>query len=466
MAQTPNEASPYAEIEAIVTAARSNQGKPVYLFVGESADTRRAAQALIDVLVPPANRSFNLETYDGRALPLASVLDSLRTRGFFPGVKVVWVRDAPMLLSSEKRGDVTKAMLGAWSDGREQDAIDKLLSLVALAGWEQKQLEAIEWAAAPKTRVREVFGEELDAGDLVTVEKIHAMARMRDLKVAAHQDESAALLDFLEAGMPPQTVLLLTASDVDGRKRVVKRLREIGGAVDFKVGRERSGALSREAVEEVVAQVVRQFDKQLAAPARELVLRRAGADPQMLRRELEKLCLYSGDAKTVVESDVRASFRDMAESWIFDFTAAFCSRSAAKTLPLLRGLFEQGEPPLRLLAMVARELRMLLTARECLEDSLRGRWRSNLAYNEFQSRILPAIDAETQASFGKSHPFVLYRRFQDASHVPAADLRAALIQLSELDLRLKSTPGDPKIQVEAFVLEWCRRGSTVRTRAA
>ena len=108
--------------------------------------------------------------------------------------------------------------------------------------------------------------------------------------------------------------------------------------------------------------------------------------------------------------------------------------------------------------MIARELRMLLIARECLAGALRDDWRSNLGYNEFQSRVVPAIDAETQAAFGKAHPFVLYRRFQDASRLAAGDLRAALIQLSELDLRLKSAPGDPKILVEAFVIDWCRRG--------
>lgn len=457
MAQTSSEPSPQTQLQSIVAAAKSGKPASVYLLVGESADTRAAANALIDALVPAASRSFNLETYDGRATGLSVVLDSLRTRGFFPGTKVVWLRESPVLLSGEKRGDVAKAMLTAWVDGREQDAMEKLLSLVALAGWDQQQLEAIRWTATTKTRVREVFGDDVDSEDLAAIDKIHSAALSRELKVAAHQDESTALLEFLEAGMPPQCVLVLSAGEIDGRKRLVKRIKELGAAIDFKVVRERSGALSREAVEELVAQVARQFGKQLAAPARELILRRAGNDAQMLLRELEKLCLFSGEAATVGESDVRLSFRDMAESWIFDFTAAFCSRSAAKTLPLLRGLFEQGEPPLRLLAMVARELRLLLAARECLEGSLRGRWRANVAYNDFQSRVLPEIDADTQATFGKSHPFVLYRRFQDASQVPAPDLRTALIRLSELDLRLKSAPGDPKIQVEAFVLDWCRR---------
>jgi len=431
------------------------------LLTGESADTRRAAQALIDALVPPASRAFNLETYDGRATSVATVLDSLRMRGFFAGQKVVWLRDSPVLLSGEKRGDVAKAMLAAWGDGREADATEKLLSLVALAGWEQKQFDEVRWSATTKTRLREVFGDEVDADNVGLLDSIQAAAVARGMKVSAHQDESAALLEFVESGMPAQTVLLLTASEIDGRKRVVKRLKELGASLDLGVTRERSGALSREAVEELIAEVLRDFGKQLAAPAREVVLRRAGSDAAMVRRELEKLCLYAGAERGITEADVRVSFRDMAESWIFDFTAALCSRAADKTIPLLRGLFAQGEPPLRLLAMIARELRLLLIARECLDGSLRGHWRGQVAYGEFQSRLLPLLDPETQAGFGKSHPFVLYRRFQDASRVAVSDLRSALRQLSEIDIRLKSLPGDPAVVVEAFVLDWCRGGESV-----
>lgn len=461
MAQPPSGPSPHAELNRLLQEAQTGKPRTLYLITGDSSDTRRAAQALIDVLVPVASRAFNLETYDGRATSVSTVLDSLRMRGFFTGFKVVWLRESPVLISGEKRGDIAKAMLAAWADGREADAADKLLSLVALAGWEQKQFDEIRWSAATKTRLREVFGDEVDSSDLPTLDSIQAAAVARGMKVAAHQDESSSLLEFLEGSMPPQTVLLMTASDVDGRKRVVKRLKEIGAGLDLGVTRERSGALSREAVEELIGSVLHDYGKQIAPAARELVLRRAGSDAAMVRRELEKLCLYVGSERSIGEADVRASFRDMAESWIFDFTAAFCSRAASKTVPLLRGLFAQGEPPLRLLAMIARELRLLLIARECLDGALHGQWRARVAFGEFQARLLPLVDAETQAGFGKSHPFVLYRRFQDASGLASGDLRSALVRLSEIDIRLKSAPGDPAVVLEAFVLDWCRGGDPV-----
>jgi hypothetical protein len=70
------------QLAALVDAAQSGQHQPVYLFIGESFETRAAAQAVLDTLVPASRRAFNLETYDGRTTALAQVIDSLRTPPF------------------------------------------------------------------------------------------------------------------------------------------------------------------------------------------------------------------------------------------------------------------------------------------------------------------------------------------------------------------------------------------------
>jgi DNA polymerase-3 subunit delta len=450
----------HAALAALVRAAAAGEFKPVYLFVGEPFETRPAAHVLLDALVPASRRAFNLETYDGRTTTLSQVIDSLRTPAFFPGVKVVWVRETTVFMSGEKRPDVTAALFQAWNEGREQDAAEKLLTLVALAGWSDDQFRDIRWTSAAKTRVHEVFGTDLDAEQLSQLAAVHAACLARDLGIRTHRDESNELLAFIEAAAPPLAVLLLTASAVDARKRLSKRLRDLGVVVDFSTERERSGALSRDTVVGIVRHIARQFGKQVAPAAEDLVLLRAGNQSSTLAMEMEKLCLYAGERPTITEDDVRVVFRDMAESWIFDFTAALASRQLRRALPLLRGLLEQGEPPLRLLGMIAREVRLLLTARECLDDAVLGAWRADISFNMFQSHVLPHLDAETREVFGNAHPFALFRRFQDASRVDRQALRSALTQLSNLDVRSKSSRSDPAILLEAFVIAWCWPGSS------
>jgi DNA polymerase III delta subunit len=451
----PAVAARHPELAACLKAAAAGDHRPAYLLVGEPFDTRAAAEALLDVLVPAARRAFNLELYDGRTTPLTTVLDSLRMPGFFSGLKAIWVRESPLFLSGEKRPELTKAMLTAWAAGRETEAAEKLLTLVAMAGWSQDEFRAARWSELAKTRVRDVFGEALTTEQMDVLTAVQAACVARDLGVSAYSDDSATLLAALDAGLPPHAVLLFTASTVDARKRLVKRLREVGAVIELSVGRERSGALSREAIEGVVHDILRDFGKRLAPDAQQLVTQRAGADLARLASETQKLCLFVGEEPTITVADVQTVFRDMAASWIFDFTSALAARQVGRALSLLRGLDAQGEPALRMLAMIGREVRLLLVARECLDGPLQGKWRTGMSYNVFQARLLPLLDADTKEAFGGAHPFVLYRRFQDAERITAAMLRAALGRLAALDVRLKSSRSDAFVLLEAFVVDWC-----------
>lgn len=450
------------EVAELIAVAGKGKRKPVYLFIGEGIDTGRAARDLIDVLVPESRRAFNLESYDGRTTSIAAVLDSVRTPGFFSGDKVVWVKESGVFLSGEKRSDITKSMLESWKDSRQQEAAEKMLTLVALAGWDEATLRETRWQDVSKTKAKEVFGDGLEDDDYEALDAIQAAAFARDLRLGGYRDEAGELAEFLEAGLLGNTILVFTSAAVDARKKIFKVVRQIGEVVDLTAERERSGSLSKATVEQVIERVLGEHRKRAAAAARELILRRAGADTAALAGELEKLCLFIGDRPEIQEAEVRENFRDMAESWVFDLTAALAARDGAKALPVLRSLFAHGEPPLRLLAMIAREVRLLLIARECLDGPLRDKWSSGLRYDAFQSRVMPQIDDETRAAFGNAHPFVLFKRFQDSSRVRAATLRDALVRVADLDMRIKSTPNDPAMLVESFVFGWCARTRTAQ----
>lgn len=450
MAKSPTSATP----AAIIAAAR-RQPTGAYLFIGEPFQTESLARELIDVLVPAANRSLNLETYDGRTTAIGNILDSARTHGLFGGRKVLWVRESTVFLSGEKRGDIVDAMFDAWADERRGPAAEKLLVLAALAGWSQEQVESTQWEDLGKTDARALFGRALSAAEGSAVAAIHAHAADKSLAVAAFRDESALLEDFLRAGVSADAVLIFTASAVDRRKRLFKVMQEHATVAEFEVTRERSGALAAESVEQLIGEVLERAGKRAAPGARRLIARRAGSDPAALRMELEKLCLYAGDAEQIGEDAVAASFRDLAESWIFDFTRALSQGQAGTALTLLRGLFAQGEPPLRLLALIARELRMLLVARDCLADSLRGTWTPRLPFAQFRDRLLPSLSEEEKEAFAGAHPFAIYLALQNAARATTRGLQRALLELQEIDIALKSTRADAQMRLEAFVLTLC-----------
>jgi DNA polymerase-3 subunit delta len=446
---------PPAELDALLATA-AKRPQPVYAFIGEPFQTEAAARALIDVLVPPDKRSFSLEQYDGRSTPIGPVLDSLRMPSLFGGTKVVWVREPTLFLSGEKRGDLSDALFAAADEDRPLEAAEKLLMLAGLAGWTQADFAAADWGGMSGADQTALLGRRLEAGEAETLDRLRALCADRGLTVSAFRDDSGQLEQYLSAGPPPQSVVLFTASAADKRKRIVKSVQQSGTVVEFSVQRERSGALSAESVDTLIANGLGAAGKKLTPAARQLLVQRAGTQAGVLASELEKLCLYVGDAATIDDAAVRDSVRDLAESWVFDFTKALAQRQAGAAVAQLRALFAQGEHPLRLLSLIARELRLLLLARDCLRGSLAGSWTPRTTYNTFRDRLLPTLSEDEQAALGGVHPFVLYQCLQNASRTSGVHLQRGMLALQELDIAFKSTPTDPRIRLEAFVLDFCK----------
>lgn len=428
----------------------------MYLIIGEPFRTEAVARRLIDVLVAPERRSFNLEIYDGRTAALATILDSLRTPGLFRGLKLIWVREPTLFLSTERRSDLSAGLFAAWAEERHAEAAEKLLTLAAMAGWKQEDFATADWNRLPDAAVGELLGRTVNAEERSVLAAARDYCLERNLGIGDFRDESGLLQEFLQGTPPPDAVLLFTAAAVDRRKRVVNALRERGAVVELGFARERSGALARASVAQLVGEVIGRAGKRLSTAAERLILERAGSDAAALAMELEKLCLYAGDAAAIEEDDVRASFRDLGESWIFDFTRALSQRQVTSALRLLRALFEQGEHPLRLVALIARELRTLLLARDCLESTLARQWKPGMPYAAFRDRLLPLLSEEQREALGAIHPYALYQSLQCASRMETGALQAALLSLHEIDLKLKSSQGQPHILLERFVLDLCR----------
>lgn len=447
-----------SDVSALLASA-SSRPSPIYLLVGEPFKTEAVARQLIDLWVPEERRSLNLELYDGRTTDIGSVLDSLRTPGLFSGRKVLWVREPTFLLSADKRSDVTAALFAAWNEERQGLAAEKLLVLVALAGWSQEQFGATNWAALSASAATSLFGRSLEGSEKDALPAIVAVCEEKQLTVGAYRDDSGLLEQFITSGMPPDGILLLTTAAVDRRKRIFKTIQEAGSVLELTVARERSGALSAESVEQVVGQALAEHGKRLTPGARRLIQQRAGTDPALLAMEIEKLCLYTGEEKSISEEDVADCMRDLAESWIFDFTRALAQRQAATALPLLRRLFQQGEHPLRILVLIARELRMLLLARECVSTTLAGTWTPRTTFTVFRDRLLPSLDDRQREAFSGTHPYVIYQALQNASRTKTRALQHALLGLQQLDVKLKSSAGDPRLLLEAFVLDMCSGAS-------
>jgi DNA polymerase-3 subunit delta len=258
--------------------------------------------------------------------------------------------------------------------------------------------------------------------------------------------------EMLDQGLPEWDFLLLTAVQVDRRTRLYKRLEEMGLTLNLGVERDRTGKVSRDTLLEFMAHRLAAAGKTLDAQAREMIVSRAGDDLRALGHELDKLILYAGDRSAVRPQDVEAVVTDRGEGWIFDLTRSIAERDPLVALRHLARLMTQGEHPLKLLGVLAGELRRLLSARQLLDTDLRGSWRRGMSYAQFQEKVL-----QQGAPPLSGNGYADYMCFQRAAGFSLGALCSYLKAVHDADLRLKSSGSQARTIMEKLIITMCAR---------
>ena len=102
-----------------------------------------------------------------------------------------------------------------------------------------------------------------------------------------------------------------------------------------------------------------------AQDARELV-GVVGEEHARIREEVRKLATYVGAGNTVTRSDISNAVSMLATVDVWGLTSGVASRDSGSALVALHRLLEQGDAPHRLIAMVAWQLRSIMSTLEAL----------------------------------------------------------------------------------------------------
>ncbi len=156
-------------------------------------------------------------------------------------------------------------------------------------------------------------------------------------------------------------------------------------------------------------------------------------DLRLADSELEKLLTYAAD-RAVTEADVRLLVAPIGLDSIFELMDAMADRNGAKATGALHRYLDAGEPPLRILALVARQVR-LLTLTRGLADAGAGP-RDYAARLPVPSFVVPKLQRQA-------------RRFTMATLIEAVSGLAAL------DAAIKTGRIDAGLALDVFVCALC-----------
>ena len=304
---------------------------------------------------------------------------------------------------------------------------------------------------------RKILGAEGDSSglncelfDLKETALVEVVAAARTLPMFAKQRLVIARgleqvkADALEpltgyAGHPnPSTCLVLLAEKIDGRLRAFLALRKAGCLHEF-------ARLKDRELGPFIAREAKTRGMTIDSDAAEALANAAGPDLGRLMQALEQLEIYAGKAGRIGRTQVEELVPESRERSVFELTKAIGSGDIRRALDLVTNMLANREPPLRVQAMLLRQLRQIWRAKELAAANL--------------SR------AEMAAAVGLP-PFFLDDVLIPARRMSVAALRRSFERLYQADRAFKSSRVDPEIQLTRLVRQLAEEASPRRAGGA
>jgi DNA polymerase-3 subunit delta len=290
---------------------------------------------------------------------------------------------------------------------------------------------AIDSKGVPGFNVEVFDGKGLDAARVISAARTLPMMAETRLVLLRHVDamtptEQTHLAAYLD-DPSDSTCLVLTGTKLDGRAKLAKLAKKKGYLVETKPLR------GRELREFVGAEAASRQHK-IMPRAVEALVDAVGDDLAAIDDALERLSLFVGAGQRIDAEAVRMCVTRIRVESVWSLVDAIGLKDRRKGITAAQSLLDDREPPLRLLAMVARQLRMVARMREALSEGLRPQ------------------DAAKRAG---APPFKAADLTESARRFTADSLGDAFALIAQTDKALKSSKRPPDVILQDAVLELC-----------
>jgi DNA polymerase III subunit delta len=291
--------------------------------------------------------------------------------------------------------------------------------------------KAVDSMGAPGFNVEVFDGKGLDAARVISAARTLPMMADTRLVLVRHVDamtptEQTNLAEYLN-DPSESTCLVATATKLDGRAKLAKAAKKKGVLIDAKPLR------GRELREFIRAEATAR-EHNIAPQAIEALLDAVGDDLAAIDDAMERLSLFVGAGQRIDADAVMMCVTRIRVESIWSLVDAIGLKDRRKGIAAAQSLLDDREPPLRLLAMVARQLRIVARMREALSEGLRPQ------------------DAAKRAG---APPFKASDLTESARRFTADSLGRAFTLIAETDRALKGSKRPPDVILQDAVLELC-----------
>lgn len=231
------------------------------------------------------------------------------------------------------------------------------------------------------------------------------------------------LLAYLEDPLLSTCLVFLVSGNIDKRRKTVKAVDKCGQVLE-------TAPLKGKELEDWIKEEIRAMGRKIEPKAVDYIIFNSHNSLRTLKSELEKLALYDSSAPITLNVAEKLLTKT-AEANIFEMVDSIGLKKGESAILELRRLLETGEPPVRVLFMIARQFRLLLAAKDL----------GHKGYTEKQ------ITSDLGV-----HPFVTGKILRQSRNFSFHELEESLKNILTADIALK-TGALPKIALENLILK-------------
>ncbi|MBB3108953.1 DNA polymerase-3 subunit delta [Paenibacillus phyllosphaerae] len=237
--------------------------------------------------------------------------------------------------------------------------------------------------------------------------------------------QTASLIEYINNPCDTSVIVFqVMAEKMDERRKVVKLLKEKGACIAF-------AELNEHELLQWTMKRAEEQKRTMRREAAELLLARTGKNMQQLAQEVDKLCLHAGEGGAIDELTVEKLIATTVEEDVFALIDAMASLQVDRALKLYADLLLRREEPIKIAALIASQLRIMLQVKELEQQS----------YSPQQMAGQIGI-----------HPFRVKLASEKARKFKVATLGKHLNAIADLDYRMKTGQVDKTLGLELFLL--------------
>ena len=465
---------PIQSIDRFLKPVKDGKVSPLYTLYGADRFLLdRVHDKLSKALLDGAMGGFNADTLDGSVAAIEEIAAMADTAPMGGGRRVVTVKNLSFLSSASEpsalaRVDQAATALSANNENRALMLLFKAMDI------DPKPLDSD--AVRAKLEELRAEAEEKSQPELLPFLD-EAPERFAEVPLPKEPagDDKARFFGWLEDRKSSDAVLILSFDgDNLPLKRALERLEEIGPVANVDSLRERTPR--RDPVEIFIRNEFKKrklrIDQKADQKAMKILRDRTNDNLQALLDEIKKLAAYMEGRGKVELEDVEAVVTDSEEPTVFDLLDAVGYRKLEESLFALHKLLMNGEPALKILAMLIRQARLMKQTKLLQEEGHLSRFKPsmkfkiytrdprsrpldfmNVVYKKWDESLPERLPKTASLNLLKQSPYAMYKIMQHAPQYSLSELDAAYRRLLEADEALKSSSASEFSILQQAVLD-------------